>query len=625
MSTLNRTNKSRTWLTTDDSIWSKTIMIVSIHLQHLFKGIEHGYWSKYKSHKTQKGLSSETKLNELTHNDSEWKWTGFPRMWESIIYYELVSLILFLYCLIKYTAPQIVYFLLDFIIAEYHIPHHCYLLGRFVCNNRVNQESRIFITALQLAWRAWQFRRPHNLSALYFLLTDPDDHHRYYRALNLQESNLRAFAECHGQQFPSSADITHQQKREDDSSDQELSENFYPTSDLKGNAHKSDQFFHDFMAYKVIMRDRVIYRIRPNRTQEAYKILTRFVKLVILVTASGFVINSLYICWLFIQNIYYDEGYVLNYPGCSPELELKLAKDRNHSKTTTQSTTWTAHRVVVFPFDLVENLILWFETLINFAFGIQIGLILNYDLLLYWRHLHKKIKQIKYQAEGDYYESLEHQFQVTGSDRYGSTRVQSYAQRTKRRDLSYLIDTSNKRNEEQSFRFRGNRRTHLSSSSVGTRDFERLELNSQIGDFFQQIQRVDTLISDGIACTLGTWFVLFPVIIYRSQIESQLSSQDSNMVYVVLSLTTALFVSIFSTVLTLHRQCMKTYIVLCSLIAHDCHKTKESSLAILDYFISKKTCYTIFGTFRIVPTTCISLVGWSFSCFFVITGLLRRH
>jgi hypothetical protein len=54
-----------------------------------------------------------------------------------------------------------------------------------------------------------------------------------------------------------------------------------------------------------------------------------------------------------------------------------------------------------------------------------------------------------------------------------------------------------------------------------------------------------------------------------------------------------------------------------------CHR--RQFIEILDYFAKRRTCYTIYRTYPLTTTSHLTIIGYSFSCFFILYSLNNRY
>jgi len=354
-----------------------------------------------------------------------------------------------------------------------------------------------------------------------------------------------------------------------------------------------------------------IYIRRPNRTRESNAKLRRILAMTVLL--MGVVMLSLLfvlgLVWFYLELL--DKTFLIGYSGCDEKLNELSEKGMIDD----YSINWSWWRTKAVLADLIENLIIWGDSSIAVFSGLQLSVVLNYDLVLYWRHLHARVLSLKQRLEMDQETDHPRLFsrRSTGSRRqcYLSndlTGLQIYRGsdfEASLRDQSY--EASNNENPQPT-----NRYVH---------DPIQL-LKHQFHDFIREIKRVDSFISDTISLTLAIWLFIFSSYVHAFQYLKLEKTAGRSLVVIA-----PLFLITFNCILVLvtHRYCSKTYPVLCSVMAlNQSPRDKKSLMSVLNYFNDRRTCYTLFRQSPFLPSTYLSIMGWSFSCFFIISSMTRH-
>lgn len=202
------------------------------------------------------------------------------------------------------------------------------------------------------------------------------------------------------------------------------------------------------------------------------------------------------------------------------------------------------------------------------------------------------------------------------------------------------------------------------------------EFQFQMHDFVREIEKFDLYLSDNLTFALCIWVGIFTSYVYISphdgllfqapmssvayrnqsniyehfgaavaagsertlqkskqqhqagQLQSMMTNQHDVGANAWVSLTTlgpplVQLMSVLLALLTLHRCCCKTYPIMCTIAAYYQSQNKCSFVPILALFNERRTCYTLFRLNPFLPTTLLSLIGWSFSCFFIIRGIVK--
>jgi len=143
------------------------------------------------------------------------------------------------------------------------------------------------------------------------------------------------------------------------------------------------------------------------------------------------------------------------------------------------------------------------------------------------------------------------------------------------------------------------------------------DLHAQIFDFFTQVERVDVAASDiltsAVAFWLGTFTALSFYLMLNQDVELTPSLRFLQIAgfFMISTLTRAL--------LTLHRTCTKSYVILCSLMAYDQTTRKLDYIKLMAFFSGdrRRTSFTLFRTILFTPNTYVTMIGWSISCYFI--------
>jgi len=322
-------------------------------------------------------------------------------------------------------------------------------------------------------------------------------------------------------------------------------------------------------------------------------IATATIFLVFLVFALAFTIIKLF-----------DKTFLIGYPGCDDKLNELSEKGLIDD----YSINWSWWRTKIIFIDFIENLIIWLETGLAAFSGLQLTVVLNYDLVVYWSHLHGRLLWLKEKFatihEQSYFfigrsHSDDHVYRSSPLGNLSSNQIYRQA---------YLKGASPSRGQS---RFR----IDCSDDSIPL-------LKHQLHDFFREIKRADSFISDTITLTLIIWLAIFCSYVYIVQYLNYDTNLGRRMIIIVPMIVLTLN---YSVILALHRYCCKSYPVLCSIMAlTPSLEDKKSVMAMLTYFNERRTCYRLFGQGPFLPSTYLSIVGWSFSCFFIIVSLAHH-
>jgi hypothetical protein len=335
------------------------------------------------------------------------------------------------------------------------------------------------------------------------------------------------------------------------------------------------QMMRDIMSYQVASAANITNKLRPNRGPEACRNLRYRLAYVSVVNSIILVPIVIVITLVIATSIFNHERYIQDYPGCDIELEQL---HREHGLATWR--WWhrlTSHESIAIAFDILENYVLWAETGLAYFSILPYASIINYDLKLYWAGLHRKIERLMRLASGQNGIGVKHQ----SSQTYSSPGITNY---------QYKWDSA------------------------------IFELQMEFVDFMAELRRHNSFMTDLISAALSIWFVFFAFITHNT-----IGASVPIEFILLLSLVFIVLTGVWYTLLTLHRHCLRTYPLLCSLMALDQSRYKKQFVEILDYYGKQQTCYTIYRTYPMTTTTYLTIVGYSFSCFFLLCSERLRH
>lgn len=336
------------------------------------------------------------------------------------------------------------------------------------------------------------------------------------------------------------------------------------------------------MCYKVIKKGSIFYRLRPNRTLEAKQDLNK-----LLVTFSMLCITSTSLVALifvaqFSATVLSDKFYLDRYPGCSP----------GHQFDGTWSTTFTWHRCIALVFDMVENMIVWGDGAGALLASLSLDLLINFDLLVYWHYLDNKLRATFQQV-------LEHREQFGTRDKL---LHRSSIALTPVEYHSYLLSTG-KLNE-----------------SI-------LELQAELVDLFAEYKRADMFASDINTASVGVWLqsvaVMGTMAINNYLIHHRVSSQT--ILFALIQLGSFIILTFATSyMLRMQQNCLKSYTIICSLMAYDQSPYRLNFRRLIDlYTVKQRHHYTILQHIPYSRAKFLSIVVWSMSIFLVCDKIFR--
>jgi len=559
-----------------------TFLCGSHIFQPLSRGFNQMFHRESSSVMNEKIDETESEVKRRNSSGDEWDWKEIRHPYRIMAIYEPFTSMYMCYSLTKAIIK------LELIGSEmYKIigldtrkPIHCFLLGRLVVTDDryMSILATIWAITMHLLWRVTQNCKERQLhSASIFLLCTTKDLRKH--------SKLMA-----------------QSQKEDGEPNRCRHE------------AKIERFMNDMLClrFPVPVHDDVsgqdgymktVYVTKPNRTLESNVRLRKLIATNMFISIVLFVICALILCPIWIIKELFDKSFILGYPGCDEKLEELSKKGLIND----YSINWTLWRTKAVLADLVENSILWADSGISVFCGLQVSILLNYDLVVYWRFLHERtlLLRRKFEANQD--------FTSVCSDCGDSLTKDTGCQGCFRRNTT-TIAMHRRANDKRRYPDRQSR-TDLSDDPIGL-------LKHQFCDFFREIRRVDSFMSDTISLALSVWLSIFSIYVYVVQSIDLKSGPGRNMLLMGPLSVIALN---YTLILILHRQCSKTYPVLCSIMAiNQSPRDKKALMLVLDYFIDRSTCFRLFRQTPFLPSTYLAMVGWSFSCFFIITSL-NRH
>jgi hypothetical protein len=238
--------------------------------------------------------------------------------------------------------------------------------------------------------------------------------------------------------------------------------------------------------------------------------------------------------------------------------------------------TLNDHHLLTIAADEAENFILWFESgIIATSTPIVINL-LNYDLILQWRGIKTKI------------ERFEAAIRCHCCDSTISLKKTS------------IIGKANRLPGKQLY-----------------------ELAAEMNDFFNQITKTNGLLSRFLKVSIIGCLGLCAVYTYFLKAKS-IDQVPAEVIGMLIFIALALVLGMQS-FLEVYYICKSSYPKLCSLMAHDQTEVGDIYGGLIEFYIRNRQCYLIMNGYPFLPITMLALIGWTFSCFCIITEVLRRN
>lgn len=547
-----------------------------LHLLKVYHLFRRDYRDKYE--RTRDGRRQSTKIDDRAEGhhggrpaaDSHRRW--FPEEPKSLVYLRALTTIYMIYVIVKILIPEQIGFVLR--LAGLSKPVHCYLAGRFRMSQRINGYVALILSSFHLLWRLNMFcfsgRRRVASNAIYFMLLSDKELDDFYDSLE-DEKLVKAEQQSKGVNQSSTPNPILLRSRRAKRGD-----------GLKPVPLGRARLIQDVMYYRVDQfGGRTTFALRPNRTRAASTDLNHYLAHVTSWTLVVFLALAVGITIALLVTSLTNERYLRDYPNCDPYLEqLRRGGDLRE--------WWRLnpfrHQTIAFLFDTLENAIIWLESGLNSAFFVGFAFTFNYDNLLYWTPLKRSIA--------------------------------SHLQQARNRRRQQLICSVGELSAD-GFRL-------SSPTGTGKDEWSRsiYDLQMQFCDFIGQLSQSNRVITDLVSMALSIWFVLFAAFIYDMVTQKQRGFP----LELCLALLFALSVvsSMWMVLLVLHRRCVKSYAPLCSLMALDWSGRKNRFIHTLDYYCKRRICYTVYRGQPITATSYVTIIGYTFSIFFVIASTSNR-
>lgn len=571
--------------------------------------------SKIESYEHEDADANVTRLKILSsgvHETNNWDWQGFPKVWKIFRLYQKFTTVYMMYVVIKYMLPGVFTKPVELIGPK--LPPHCYILGRFMLHlDWTNKSTATILSLYHLLWRVCQycFSRPYSMDAVSFMMLTDHDVHKFYRLFQMHSylinNNSTQDKRATGFMDAKSSESLHL----DADCQQEWAVNEYPLS-------KQEHFMRQVMCYKSSLGKKVVYKLRQNRTIQARKMLATLIAKTTVVCSSFFFIVTIIVTTWTAISLLPDDSYIAVYPNCDPSLE----ELNNQGKLGKFSITLSVHRLSTMVLDAIENFVIWTESGYT-TFTLAMVNVLNYDLILCWRNLNAKIEKALLRVRVQFY--LAHN-KYNGKI-YWTKRARLIENTCDECSQYNLFDWLQ---YDLSYCYSYNFENSTWSPLVPSKELDNLiqDIQAETFDFFQQIKRTDLFVSDILTATLLIWLSGFAIFNYLA-LNYYWTNQKVDMpifVFTIQVVNMVLITFASHRILILHKCSLKSYKSLCSLMTYYQSKRKSSFLAILDLYTTRtRYFYTLFQHYPLSPTTFMSVLGWTLSCFMIFENLFIRR
>jgi hypothetical protein len=500
------------------------------------------------------------------------------------------------------------------------MPGHCVLMGRFIFHSSVNRATNVMFAGYHLFWRhvVQKQKRPYDLTAILFLFQTGNDLRRFYDLVGRNHSNnysskirlascdLAAVDRRKSSRHHSNSMVTFFKGHERDRGACRLSTvctSASTSGQQQQQQHCPDQvelLLRHSMCYQVNRCQRYYYKLRPNRTPEARHLLIERLMVSFGLATKVFCFITFIVLAHGLFAMTADVSYLTRYAGCSSEFDSRKQK---HSPQLGITYTYTHHRLVSGLADLFENFVIWSESGLALIYVPVLADLLNYDLLLYWSSLQTKLELLLVRFRSRH--SL--RIQTTGPlycDPLEFSALHEATVNAGRRsaDWAALGGAGGEPFSEQL-------------------EIDMVELQFELADFFHELARVDSFVSDVLTVVIGIWLSSCAMVSYNSLTSVSFPN------IILLGLIVGFFIVTLAShfLLTLRRCCLRSYVTLCSLIAYSHFHKRSSFVKMLDFFVGmNRTTYTLAHRYPYKSSTFISIIGYSLSCFLITVTLFGR-
>lgn len=526
--------------------------------------------------------SIETKSSELCNDRPHrwWNtraWEGVPKVNRKLKAYGSVSTLWMIYVVLRNTFSLHKFVAL---INPSDIQPHCLLVGKLVLDDTYGIQDRAatLLAAFHLAWRLSQkfLFKCYTLNFMVFMLQDDRDLKRFYTSIDEQN--------CYRRSHTTRA-----------------------SKDLMLNVELDvcEVFLRELMCYPIKRETETLYILRPNRTAKSRRDLRTYMGKATAWVLVPFVAFSITFGSYVISHITADITYIARYPRCFPLLEQLHAT----GNLDWHSVTLKNHHFVSFVADFLENIIIWLDSAAALSLALM-NYVIQQDLLVYWHSINEKLQLTSWKFRLNLIVYNLNQWTTS----YDSNKIE------------YQIVNSNMLKVRS-----GGLIFHVSPKSfkpVYRQSLELdnlvLELQSELTDFFCQIERADMFVSDIMSTYVLFWLSSVADGYYYAFSDEMAQFPRSVRITQII---TFVFISIVSVSLfKLHRCTTKTYRMICSLMSYDQSKYKCGFIKVLEFYTTRnRSTYTVFREYPFTITTYLSIIGYTFSCFLMVESLFRKR
>lgn len=351
----------------------------------------------------------------------------------------------------------------------------------------------------------------------------------------------------------------------------------------KSKSKTGSAFLRDILYLEAKFQDdNFRYLLRPNRTVLAHKKLSQTVENVWFWCAGLAVCLFLLIVPSILNVTLFDCYYIKNYPGCRPDLD-KLHEQNKLSRWSI-SFQLLDFRWFYQLFDLILNYFIFSDIILGTLIPNGVAIILLQDLIIYWSHirvkLDKKLDELKLRSiihNGGYY--------INSKDsKLISERPRKY----------FFEKHSTPR-----------RKTSKSANELHI-------LQSEIMDFFAQLNYYDRFVSNFISIAFQIWVSMFLATSFMT-INIESASGLATFRFVQVLGCGALSIPVYSLV-RLSKATRNAYPIISAIMAHEKDlKRKAWWSSLLECFDRQKFGFTLLHSYPLTWLSYLNCIGTSVS------------
>lgn len=335
------------------------------------------------------------------------------------------------------------------------------------------------------------------------------------------------------------------------------------------------------------------YRLRPNRTRKCKTHLNDLINTVLCYLLLSWIIGSLVTLPGIVSTSLYDVNFIRNYPTCCPTIDERAKFGLIQAMDITSD--GCLYRFFSIPFDVMDNMFIYFDTALLMYVPICLSLVITNDLIIYWSVIDIRVNKLLNSLKQSVYTEASSASEPMKDDYYHLNDFHEYSQ-------TYLITVSCETSPPL-----------IDSICV----CEIIEIQSLLNDFFYCSGRADRFINIQLT-------YLVSIFVGSHIIMGYVSLRVNN--FWELTLVQTLFLVIYSLLmisarilLRLKKAIDKTHVKLCSSMSLDYSIRKTRWIPILENYTTKKrNSFTVAWGIPFNWTFVLNLSATCLSCLLAI-------